>query len=75
MKILATHQAGGYFLLMANVSPKTQDKSFTMRADAEFFDAVDELRSLMKPVPSKSDAVRIAVFNELERWRKGEKKK
>lgn len=38
-----------------------------MRADDAFFDALDELRRLMDPVPTKSDAIRAAVMSELER--------
>lgn len=55
---------------MPNVSPKVQDRSFTLRADDAFFDALDELRSMLKPVPSKSDAVRMAVMEALERRKK-----
>lgn len=47
-----------------------------MRADDDFFDAVEEMRTLMHPIPSKADAVRAAVFNELARLRasKGKRK-
>jgi hypothetical protein len=55
---------------MPNVSPKKNDRNFNMRVDQAFDDAVDELRLLMRPIPSKSDAVRAAVFSELSRLRK-----
>ena len=60
---------------MANTAPKVHDKSFTFRTDDAFLDALDELRALMKPVPSKSDALRMAVFNELRRARETVAKK
>ncbi len=55
---------------MPNVSPKVQDRSFTLRVDDAFIDEIDQLRALIRPVPSKSDAVRIAVKAELERRKK-----
>lgn len=64
-----------YTARMANTNPKVHDKSFTFRTDAEFLDALDELRSLLKPVPSKSDALRQAVFHELRRVRETVAKK
>lgn len=64
-----------YTAAMANTNPKVHDRSFTFRTDAEFLDALDELRSLLKPVPSKSDALRQAVFHELQRVRSSVAKK
>ena len=46
---------------MANTSPKLQDRSFTLRVDEQFMREIDELRSMLSPIPSKSDAVRFAV--------------
>lgn len=54
---------------MANTAPKVHDRNFAMRVDETFFDEIDEIRSMMQPIPSKSEAVRIAVRNELLRLR------
>lgn len=51
---------------MPNVSPKIQRHAFTMRVDDQFEDRLDELRSMLKPVPSKSEAVRIALELAIE---------
>lgn len=59
---------------MANVTPKTHDRSFTLRVDDAFLDEIDQLRALIKPVPSKSDAVRLAVKEALEHRRKSRAK-
>ncbi len=45
-----------------------------MRVDKEFDEALDELRLRMKPIPSKSNAVRAAVFSELARLRQEAKR-
>lgn len=48
-----------------NIKDKIQRHAFTMRVDDEFVEAVDALRRLMDPIPSKSDAVRAAVLEAL----------
>lgn len=55
---------------MPNVKPVTLPKSMTIRVDDEFVSALDELRSLLRPVPTKSDAIRIAVLDRLAAERK-----
>jgi hypothetical protein len=61
---------------MANTNPKKYTAAFTMRADGEFLDAVEELRRLetvaavkagAEQLPSKSDVVREAVMEALKR--------
>lgn len=42
-----------------------------IRMDDEFYAAIDDIRSLTRPVPSISDAVRTAVFE----WRDTLKRK
>lgn len=46
---------------MANTSPKVNDRSFTLRVDAQFMRDVDDLRAMLTPIPSKADAIRYAV--------------
>lgn len=60
---------------MANVNPVTKPKAFTLRVDQEFLDAVERIRVLKNPIPTKSEAVRDAVMEKLARLerRKGEK--
>lgn len=60
---------------MPNVNPKIQRHAFTMRVDDDFMDEIDRLRLLMRPVPTKSDAVRSAVKAELARREKARAKK
>ena len=52
---------------MPNVSPLKYSTAFTMRVDQEFLDAVDELRRLQSPIPTKADAIRAAVMEALKR--------
>jgi hypothetical protein len=52
---------------MPNVNPVKYTTAFTMRADQEFLDAVEELRRLQTPIPTKADAIRAAVMEALER--------
>jgi hypothetical protein len=52
---------------MANVSPKQFNTAFTMRVDAEFMAALEELRALIRPVPSKAEIIRDLVTAELSR--------
>jgi hypothetical protein len=47
---------------MPNVSPIKYTTAFTMRVDQEFLDAVEELRRLQSPIPTKSDVIREAVL-------------
>jgi hypothetical protein len=51
---------------MSNVKPIKFTAAFTMRTDREFLDAVEELRRLQTPIPSKSDAIRAAVMEALK---------
>ena len=52
---------------MPNVSPVRYTTVFTMRVDQGFLDAVDELRRLQTPIPSKSTVIREAVMEALHR--------
>ena len=52
---------------MANVNPITKPKAFTLRVDDEFLDAIERVRELMRPIPSKSDAIRAALMEKLDR--------
>jgi hypothetical protein len=36
-----------------------------MRVDQEFMDAVDELRAMQKPIPTKAEVIRMAVIEVL----------
>ena len=54
---------------MANVNPVKYTTAFTMRVDQEFLDAVEELRRLQSPIPTKADAIRAAVMEALKRAR------
>lgn len=55
---------------MANVNPITKPKAFTLRVDQEFIDLIERARELMRPVPTKSDAIRAALANEVARLEK-----
>jgi hypothetical protein len=52
---------------MPNVNPVKYTTAFTMRVDQEFLDAVEELRGLQRPIPTKADAIREAVMEALKR--------
>jgi hypothetical protein len=52
---------------MPNVNPLKYSISFAMRVDQEFLDAVEELRRLQTPIPTKSDVIREAVMDALKR--------
>jgi hypothetical protein len=52
---------------MPNVNPVKYTTAFTMRADQEFLDAVEELRRLQSPIPTKADVIRAAVMDALKR--------
>jgi len=52
---------------MPNVSPVRYTTVFTMRVDRGFLDAVDVLRRLQTPIPSKSNVIREAVMEALKR--------
>jgi ABC-type transport system involved in cytochrome bd biosynthesis fused ATPase/permease subunit len=63
---------------MPNVNPVKYTTAFTMRADQEFLDAVEELRRLQtlaavkadaEHLPTKSDVIREAVMEALKRAR------
>lgn len=53
-----------------NTKEKTQRHAFTMRVDDDFEALVDTLRKLVTPTPTKSDAVRLAVLEAVERRQK-----
>ena len=55
---------------MANTQPLKYRRPFNMRVDDEFVAAVKELQRLNEDVPTKSDAIRRAVMNELDRKRR-----
>lgn len=59
---------------MANTAPLRHDLPFNMRVDREFVAAVRELQRLDDDVPTRSEAVRRAVFRELERKRREKRK-
>jgi hypothetical protein len=59
---------------MANVNPIKYRTAFTMRVDEEFLDALEQLRKLESPIPTKSDAIRAAVMEVLAA-RKARKRK
>ena len=50
-----------YICGMANTNPVRFDKPFAMRADQEFFAALDDLRARRRPVPTRADVIREAV--------------
>ena len=52
---------------MPNVSPIKYKTSFMMRVDQEFLDAVEQLRRLQDPIPSKSDVIRELVMDAAKR--------
>lgn len=48
-------------------------KQINVRLDAETLEAIDDLRSMMRPIPSMSEVIRMAILNERDRAkRKGE---
>ena len=55
---------------MPNVSPLRYPSAMTIRVDAEFREAVEEIRSAMRPVPTKSEAIRLAVLKMREQQKK-----
>jgi hypothetical protein len=55
---------------MANTTPKIQDSTFAMRADAEFKRDLEEWQRLCCAA-SKSDAVRIALKEAIQSRRRG----
>lgn len=57
---------------MANEAPLRYASSFTMRTDEEFLEALDAIRELERPVPSRADMLRKLVF---EAHRKAKAKK
>lgn len=59
---------------MPNVNPVKYTTAFTMRVDEDFLDAVEQLRKMESPIPSKSDAIRAAVMETLAA-RKARKRK
>jgi hypothetical protein len=42
-------------------------QQINLRLDAELLDAVEELRRFETPIPTKSEVIRRAILNELER--------
>ena len=44
-------------------NPLKYNITFTIRVDQEFLDAVEELRRLQDPIPSKSDVIRDLVMD------------
>lgn len=59
---------------MANTAPARHVVPFNMRVDPEFVAAVKELQRLDEDVPTRSEAIRRAVFRELERKRREKRK-
>jgi hypothetical protein len=68
--MLAIRRRCTYKRSMPNVKPIKYATAMTIRIDGEFIEALDELRALLRPVPSKSDAIRRAVFEMLKRERR-----
>ena len=60
---------------MPNVNPIKYSTAMTIRVDDEFKEAVDDLRTLIRPVPSKSEAVRRAVLEMRDRLSRSERKR
>ena len=52
---------------MPNVSPKRFVETWQMRVDKEFLDAVEELRRLRTPIPTKAELVRELVIDPWKR--------
>jgi hypothetical protein len=52
---------------MANENPVKYTAAFTMRTDQAFLDALEELRRLQTPIPSKADVLRELVMEALKR--------
>ena len=50
---------------MPNVSPQRYTIALNMRIDQEFMDALDELRAMQKPIPTKAEVIRMAVLEVL----------
>lgn len=59
---------------MSNEVPLKYGISVTYRVDDEFIQAVEELRLLARPIPTKSDIVRKAVWAMRDRERKAKRK-
>lgn len=59
---------------MANTAPKVYERSFTLRVDDQFMREIDELRSMLDPIPSKADTLRYAVRETLRRVAEDEAK-
>jgi hypothetical protein len=57
----------GFRLVHAEREPRQIDDRLPMRADQEFLDAVEELRQLQTPIPTKADVIREAVMEALKR--------
>ena len=57
---------------MGNTSPVKYNGVITIRVDAEFKEALEDVRRSMDPIPSKSDAIRKVIF---ERQRQLERKR
>lgn len=55
---------------MANSNPVKYDKPLTIRVDQEFLDAADELRAAERPVISRSEMIRKALFEARARQKK-----
>lgn len=55
-----------YIPSMANVSPVRFDTAFSMRAEAEFFQKLDEIRRRRDPIPTRAEVVRELVDREYE---------
>ena len=60
---------------MANTNPKKLTGGYFLRTDDEFDRAVEELRRLQTPIPTKADAIRAAVVDALQRAKTKAKKR
>ncbi len=59
------------------IAAKRYDRALTLRGDDELFRAVKELQKLGEgelDMPTKSDVIRDAILNELDRKRKERRK-
>jgi metal-responsive CopG/Arc/MetJ family transcriptional regulator len=68
--ILAIRRRMVYTYAMANKAPVRYTTGFTMRVDDDFLATVDELRRLSDPIPTRSDAIRMAVIDALRTARR-----
>jgi hypothetical protein len=57
----------GLGLVHAQREPRKYCISFAMHVDQEYLEAVEELRGLQRPIPTKSDVIRNAVMEVLRR--------